>query len=437
MIRRILVFTFLLTFFLNGKGQEEQWNVTELNPIPIKTCFNTVSQASIGGQKFVYSFSGVEDSLAVENTHNRIFKYSVTNNQWTEINAAIDTTNTIERKAVFLNNRIYLIGGYYFDENENKVLDNKTIIFNPFLDTLESPGSSIPTPIRGQVTLNWRDSLIFNFGGLNSSGDYNTAVQIYNPFFNSWEQAEPLPNNDFFKCTGAAGHIIGDTIYYFGGLNGAFVPETVGYLRKGVINPDNPTEIEWIFVDEFELAKSFNAACSGFRDKLFLFGGSRVGYDFFLEDTLTGQLALPRGETLNYFLTSQSAFSQFPGKTKNAVFGIAKIGGGNWITAGGVDSLGNVSNRAILLNNKDFSSITQLIVPPFFQINETNDSYIILTENIGSIRVYDLSGRLYFNTFKGLSNLVIPKSDLPRNYLLFVYDDGSNVPVVRRRVLVK
>jgi hypothetical protein len=72
MIRRILVFTFLLTFFLNGKGQEEQWNVTELNPIPIKTCFNTVSQASIGGQKFVYSFSGVEDSLAVENTHNRI-----------------------------------------------------------------------------------------------------------------------------------------------------------------------------------------------------------------------------------------------------------------------------------------------------------------------------------------------------------------------------
>lgn len=437
MIRGILTFAMLLTFFLNGSGQEEEWNVTELTSMPIRNTFNTIVEANVGSDKFVYSFSGVKDTLLVDSLHNKIFKYNVSSNQWTTISAVQDTTNTITRRAVFLNNRIYLIGGYYFDPNGEMVLDDKTIIYNPFLDTLEAIGSNIPNAIRDQVTVKWRDSLIYNIGGLNSQGDYNTSVQVYNPYFNSWDFAEEIPNNDFFKNAGASGYIIDDTIYYFGGVSGTFVPETNGYLRKGVIDPENPLNINWIFEEEIELAKSYNAVCSGFVDKLFVFGGSRVGYDFFLEDTINNQAALPRGETLNYFIRTNSAVSQFPAKTKNGVIGIAKIGGGNWITAGGLDSLGQVSNSAILINNKDFSSITQLIVPPFFQVNESSDSFIILTENIGTIRVYDLAGRFLFNTFKGLSNLVIPKSDLPSDYLLFVYDDGSNVPVVQRKVLVK
>jgi hypothetical protein len=427
----------LLTFFLIGMGQEEEWNVTDLSPLPMHTTFNTIVEANVGNEKFVYSFSGVKDTLLIDSLHNHIFKYNVADNEWVAIDALQDTTNTITRKAVFLNNRIYLFGGYFFDDNDELVLDGRTIIYNPFFDTLEASGAAMPTPIIDQVTVKWRDSLIYNIGGINSQGEYNTSVQVYNPYFDSWSLAEQIPNNDFFKHAGACGFIIEDTIYYFGGVSGTFLPTTNGYLRKGIIDPDNPLNINWVFEEEYELAKSYNASCSGFVDKLFVFGGSREGYDFFGEDTVNNEPALPRGETLNYFIRTESAISQFPEKTKNGVIGIAKMGGGNWISAGGLDSLGQVSNRTILLNNKDFSSITQLIVPPFFEVNEGVDSYIILTENIGTIRVYDLAGRLLFNTLKSLSNLVIPKSDLPSDYLLFVYDDGSNVPVVRRKVLIK
>lgn len=436
MIRGISCFIFLLTFFLNLNSQEEEWNISSLSPLPINTVFNSVVEASVGSQKFVYSFSGVEDSLSPENAHNRIFKYSVISNQWSEINAILDTTNTLQRNALFFNNRIYLIGGYYFDENNELSIDNRTVIYNPFVDTLDVQGAPIPNPVSGAVCVKWRDSLIFNFGGMDASGNYSTAVQIYDPFFNTWEQGEPLPNNDFFKHSGAAGYIIEDTIYYFGGVSGVFVPESNGYFRKGVINPQNPADINWMYVEEYQLAKSFNAVCSGFKDKLFLFGGSRTGYDFYVEDTVNGQSVLPRGEVLNYFLNNKETFSQFPNMTMNGVYGIAKIGGGNWILAGGIDSLNTISNRTILLNNKDFSSITQAIVPPFFLVSETQDSYIITTENIGRVRVYEISGKLVFNTYKGLSNIVIPKADLPRNILLFVYDDESNVPVVQKRILI-
>ncbi len=433
----ILVLASFLTFFQVLRGQIEDWSITILNPMPIATAYNTICEATVGAQKFVYSFSGVKDELEIDSCHNRIFKYDVTANSWSEINAEIDTTQTLERRAVFINNRIYLMGGYYFDENNEMVVDGRNAVFNPFLDTLESFGSPLPTPVRGQVSVKWRDSLIYVIGGLNSAGEYSTAVQIYDPFFNTWVQGEPLPNNDFFKHSGAAGHILGDTIYYFGGMTGSFVPETQGYLRKGVIDPNDPTSINWQFNEEIQLAKSYNAACSGFGDKLFLFGGSRLAYDFDLTDTISGQLVFPRGELLNYLVIPKTNEAQFPEKTQNAVFGIAQMGGGNWITAGGVDSLGVISNRAFLLNNKDFSAISQAINPPFFQVNETLDSYIVVTENIGRIRIYDLAGNLLYNTSKGLSNLVVPKSDLPRNYLLFVYYDGANLPVVIRKVLVK
>lgn len=436
MNKMLFIIFLILTFFQFSFSQEEEWEVFNLSNLPVPLAHNTIVEARVTNQNFVYSFSGVKDSLHPSNICDTIFKYNVLSDSWSSLNFNYDSLKTVGRKAVFTNNRIYLFGGYYFD-GTNQLNDERTLIFNPFQDTLELSGANMPNPVQGQVTAVWRDSLIFNIGGLLDNGNFSTKVQLYDPFFNSWEEAEELPNNDFFKSQGAGGYILEDTIYLLGGISGDFVPSAKDYIRKGVINPDDPLDIDWSFESSDPSAESFGANCSGFADKIFLFGGSFVGHDFYLNDTIDSLDVIPRSQFFNYFVRLEEISTQNVDQPYNAVYGIAKMGGGNWITTGGVDTSGVITSRTLLLSNKDFSSISEAVQPPVFDVIDGNDYFIVQTENTGNISVYDLSGRLVLESFKGLSDLYISKSDLVNGMLLFVYEDGTNLPVVRKKILVK
>jgi hypothetical protein len=116
--------------------------------------------------------------------------------------------------------------------------------------------------------------------------------------------------------------------------------------------------------------------------------------------------------------------------------GIAKLGGGNWIIAGGIDSSQVVSNRTFLLHNPALSNIDQATIPPFFEVINQSGQFKIVTENIGDVIVFNSMGQRLYRRKKLLSDLYVSKSDLKANFLLFVYDDGSNVPVTRKVILV-
>jgi hypothetical protein len=310
-------------------------------------------------------------------------------------------------------------------------------VFNPFIDTFEVDGANLPISTDYHVQSVWRDSLIYVIGGWSDTST-TTAVQIYNPYFNSWEMGTSLPDDVFFKSFGSSGVILGDTIFYFGGTFDGLENGVSSGLRKGVINPENPTEITWEFVGSYSNSTTNKAVCAGHGDKMFVFGGSEYQFNYKGEVEETAVQPFVSQRILNFsvisgvFTLSESV--DFPVGRKGSR-GLAKLGGGNWITCGGIDSLQEASRSVYLLTNFSFSDIDKALQPPIFDVVEFDEYYLVKTENVGTVSVYDVSGRTLFSKRKSLADLIISKSDLEVNMLIFVYNDGSNVPVTRKRVM--
>jgi len=424
-----------LCFIFPGFGQNE-WIWTPLADLPVPTANNALTQVNLAGQKFAYSFGGITTGLTYDNIHQRSFKYHVSSNEWTEVQSLPDTLGKIAAAASFVNNKVYIIGGYHVDENGNEYSSNKVHVFNPFLDTFEVDAANIPVPIDDHVQAVWRDSLIFVVTGWSNTTNV-PDVQIFNPAFNSWITASEVPNTNFFKSFGASGYILGDTLFYFGGVSGDFSFTARNYLRKGVINPEDPTDIQWTYLGEAPSSPSYRAAASGHNSTVFFVGGGAVAYNFDAVAYDGTGLVEPSSQILQFNSATQFYINDI--ETNYGTMdhrGIAKLGGGNWIVAGGIDSAQVVSNRTFLLHNPVFSNLDQATIPPFFEVKSQNGQFKIVTENIGDITVFNSAGQRLYRSRKFLSDLFIPKNELNSNFLLFVYDDGSNVPVSRKIILV-
>lgn len=431
-MKRLLFILTILFVSLTSLSQDS-WEWIKVASLPIATTNNAVCEAKVASETFVYSFGGFSDSLSPSHIHNHIYKYKVINNTWSSVTDIPDTIGKIGFRANFVNNRIYLIGGKHINDDLSEDISSDVLIFNPFLDTFEVKGSSLLIPTSDQVQAVWRDSLIFVISG-QSTGENTDAVQVYNPYFDSWLNATSVPDDIQYKSMGGSGYILGDTIFYFGGAKNALF-QSSNTLRKGVINPEDPTEITWSIINPSPSPKNYKGACSGHNKTIFWIGGSFEGYNYappFNDSTST---IIPSQQILSYKSTNNNYAIHNAEKSIMDLNGIAKLGGGNWIIAGGLDSLGQFSNKTYLLHNPLLSNIEDEPLPPYFQVKESDDYFIIVTENVGFVSVYDISGRILFKTPKQLANLILPKYILQKGILLFVYEDSINLPVVLKKVL--
>lgn len=431
---RLILAYMLVSLSIFGQGQ---WRFTKLTNMPIASSDNAVCEAVFSnGSKFVYSFGGVRNPLGEDAIHREVQKYTVSTNSWSIVASIPDSLGKLGASASYVNNRIYLIGGHY-SLDDSTITSNRMHVFNPFIDTFEVDGANLPISTDYHVQSVWRDSLIYVIGGWSDTST-TTAVQIYNPYFNSWEMGTSLPDDVFFKSFGSSGVILGDTIFYFGGTFDGLENGVSSGLRKGVINPENPTEITWEFVGSYSNSTTNKAVCAGHGDKMFVFGGSEYQFNYKGEVEETAVQPFVSQRILNFsvisgvFTLSESV--DFPVGRKGSR-GLAKLGGGNWITCGGIDSLQEASRSVYLLTNFSFSDIDKALQPPIFDVVEFDEYYLVKTENVGTVSVYDVSGRTLFSKRKSLADLIISKSDLEVNMLIFVYNDGSNVPVTRKRVM--
>lgn len=427
-------FFYLLTllFVSTTAFSQDQWQWVKVASLPVATTSNSVCEAEVGNDTYVYSFGGISDSLAPTNIHKHIYKYKVSINHWSTITDIPDSLAKTGFRTSFVNNRIYLIGGKHINNDLSEDISNDVLVFNPFLDTFEVKGSALLTPTSDQVQCVWRDSIIFVISGLSPTGTTD-AVQLYNPYFDSWLAATNIPDEVQYKSMGASGYILEDTIYYFGGTkNTSF--QSSNTFRKGVINPDDPTDITWSIINPAPSKNNYKGACSGHNKTLFWIGGSIQGYNYIppSDDTLSISSAK---QIMSYKVSNNNYASHNVEESIMDLNSIAKLGGGNWMITGGIDTLGQISNQTFLLHNPTLSNIEDAFLPPYFQVTESDDYFTIISENIGFITVYDISGRVLFKSPKQLANLVLPKYSLQKGMLLFIYEDNINLPIVLKKVL--
>ncbi|MEO0083119.1 MAG: kelch repeat-containing protein [candidate division WOR-3 bacterium] len=138
--------------------------------------------------------------------------------------------------AGYVRGKIYVIGGYSNSQTHLNVNEEYDIATNTW--TTKAPIT------QGRIAYElvvWRDSLIYVIGGAYLSGTtiiWINSVEIYNPFTNTWTTGTSFPVN----CGMGSAAIIDDTIYIAQGYTGS---GCLTNLYKGVINPANPTQINW------------------------------------------------------------------------------------------------------------------------------------------------------------------------------------------------
>jgi hypothetical protein len=320
-----------------------------------------LASAKVNGNTYVYSFCGIDSSKNHSGIHLKSFRFNVNQNLWESFPDVPDTLGKIAAAASVIKDTIYIIGGYHVMPNGYEYTSNKVHRFNIVANEFMSDGAPVPVPVDDHVQAVWRDSLIFVITGWSGSGfsGGNVAnVQIYNPSLNSWMQATPVPNNNIYKSFGASGVIIGDTIYYYGGANGSsFGPQN--QLRKGVINPSDPTQISWSYQIPDVAIKGYRTAAVAYQNQPYWLGGSENTYNYngVAYDGSGG--VPPAKRSLKYLSASQSwdtAYALLPMDLRNA----AEIGNGVFIIAGGMTDNQKVSDKTLYLISAEKTAYQKL-----------------------------------------------------------------------------
>lgn len=358
---------------------------------------NSVTHGSVNGVPYVYTFSGIDSTKVYTGIHLKSARYNTQTGVWEQIADLPDSLGKIAAGASTVNNVIYIIGGYHVFSGGSEVSSSYVHRYDCETNTYLSDGALVPVPIDDQVQAVWRDSLIFVVTGWSNNGNV-PDVQIYDPADDSWQVGTPTPNNNNYKSFGASGTIIGDTIYYNGGAAMGFNFASRGHLRKGVIDPTDPTQITWSIPHDNPGDKGYRMACTSHGDKVFWIGGSGVTYNY-NGIAYNGSGGVDPLHRILTYDTGDTTWIEGLGAPHGVMDlrGIAQITPTSWIICGGMEAGQDVSNRVWLLEYdpilgsvQDFESERFISVYP----NPTVDWLSVEIDRATSISIYDVTGNL-------------------------------------------
>lgn len=385
---------------------------------------NAVTAASVNGSVYVYSFGGIGPGLTYADITSNAYRYNVTLDQWDTLPPLPDTLGKIASAASTVKGLVYILGGYHVLANSNEISSDKVHVFDPATNSFEADGAAIPVPIDDHVQAVWRDSLIFVVTGWTTSG-HVPNVQIYNPTTDTWLVGTPVPDNTDYKAFGASGTIIGDTIYYLGGARPGLNFPIINELRKGVIDPTDPTNIVWSRQIEFGSA-GYRMGASSVNGAALWVGGTDETYNFDA-NAYNGNGILPPLNRLMVYRPETDSLSILNGEFTPVMDlrGIGKIDNGRFIVCGGMSSGAHVTNKTYLLENTDVvSGVDAESIVKFFNVYPNPVSDVInidITEPVDRYTIYDLMG---VEVASGeILNAKIPMSELNKGvYFVCVYN---------------
>ena len=365
-------------------------------PMPERVTNSAVCEGFSTEGSFVYSFAGIDTSLDHDGIHLRSFRYHVETDSWDTIPNLPDSEGKIAPSASRVGNIIYVIGGYHVAANGNETSSSKVHRFDVATNQYLQDGSDIPIPIDDQVQAVWRDSLIYVVTGWSNTGNV-TDVQIYDPSLDSWSAGTSVPVPNYYRVFGASGTIVGDTVYYFGGAgNGSSFPAR-REVRKGIINPNNPTEIEWSHFEFDEDIKGYRNACTESFGNIHWLGGSDRSYNFDALAYYGGTVVSPVGRNLTFHHESGIWNSDTTLNLPMDLRGLGDINDSVKYIVGGMWDDQEVSNKTLRLEWRQAPASTRSIERNGIRLypNPASDILRVETEYLFEhYQVIDQTGRV-------------------------------------------
>lgn len=245
---RVLFIFFLLLLNSSLCNAQFFWHADEAASMPEPVSNNAVVEGWVKDTPYVFSFGGIDSTKLWSGIHLKSWRLNTNTGVWDVIPPLPDTLGKIAAAASWVDSIIYIVGGYHVYSNHNEASSAKVHRYDPRTNSYLSDGMDIPVPIDDHVQAVWNDSLIYVITGWSNNGNVPN-VQIYDPANDNWLVGTPTPNNNSYKAFGATGTIIGNTIYYYGGARTGLNFPGQPTLRTGQINPLDPTQITWSFVN--------------------------------------------------------------------------------------------------------------------------------------------------------------------------------------------
>lgn len=434
-MKNYLILASILLFFTQGFSQK-MWTWEELAPMPEKTSNNAVVEGDVSGEKYVYSFGGIGETKSSSTIHNRSYRMKVSNNVWEQIPDLPGTPRKIAMGASYVKGKIYVMGGYSVSSKGAEKSYDSVHIYDPILNDFIKQGMPIPTPIDDHVQAVWRDSLIILVTGWSNTQNV-PDVMLYDPTFDSWQIGTSVPSNTTYQSFGASGSIVGDTIYYHGGasMGGSFPAQS--YLRKGVIDPLDPTNITWTQEEDSPGEALYRSAAVNYQNRVMWIGGSPISYNYNgIAYNGTGGVE-PTTRILSFF-ADEKKWEEYLYQDEELMDlrGIAQLSETTWVTCGGMLAGQTVTDKVFKLTFDPNG--TQNNPPVSVEKNDRVKNYIYPTLIDDVARVSNIKGLIKIETFDYLGREV--KIPFEKNVLNFTsvskgtyfinlhYEDGSVVP---------
>lgn len=269
---------FFFSLFISQWAKSQIWNQSLKAPMPEAVSNQAVCLAFANDTPYVYSFGGIDSTKLFSGIHLRSYCYNVISNTWQALPSLPDTLGKIATAASCVKNKIYIAGGYHVFANSSEITSNKVHVFDPLTQQFLADANPIPVPVDDHVQAVWRDSLIFLITGWSNTTNVPN-VQIFNPANNLWQIGTSVPNNNIYKSFGASGTIVGDTIFYYGGASSGFNFPIQNQLRIGIIDPTNPTNINWSNPSS-HIPNYRCAVVADAEKRVYFLGGSPQTYNF-------------------------------------------------------------------------------------------------------------------------------------------------------------
>ena len=424
------LFFFLGCSFLHAQN----WTITEVSNLPVRVSNNAVCEGFIGNIPYLFSFAGIDSTKTPEGIHLKSYRYNTETGDVLRLPDVPDTMGKIGVAASEVNGVIYIIGGYHVFPNFNELTSEKVHRYDIVSNTFLADGASLIKATDDHVQAVYKDSLIYVVTGWSNTGNI-TNVQIYDTYNNSWQAGTSLPNSHAYKSFGASGTIVGDTIFYFGGAQsiGSFGPQN--RLRKGVINPNDPTEIVWSTEIPDTQITGYRAACTSVDDQVHWIGGSLNTYNFDGLAYNNGLGVPPANRDLTLLHTTPYSFDQdFSTDYPMDLRGIASISDTVKYLAGGMLANQTVSNTIYKLewnnilvssNQLEQSDINFIHPNPISDVLNINLEYKHLKD--ATIRITNTLGETIFQTDLSEHQSNLDLSHLPTGlYLVELINDSHH-----------
>ena len=404
----------------------------ELPSMPTPVANNAVTEAMVNGVPHVYSFAGIDETKIYSGIHKKAFRYNTQSQVWDEIAELPSGNGRIAAGASVVKNKVYIIGGYEVFSNGSEVSVDKTHIYNPETNSYEADGTPIPLAIDDHVQAVWRDSLIYVVTGWSNTTNFPN-VQIYNPSNDEWTAGTSVPNTNDYKAFGASGAIVGDTIYYLGGAKSSSGFNISSSLRRGIIDPNDSSNITWSLVSNVS-GKVYRAAALPLANSIYWIGGSEVTYNF-NGIAYNGSGGVPPRENLTILFTENDSLIEVaPDMFGNGMpqvmdlRGIASLNdGGRAIITGGMlanqqvtDKVFEVDVWTALVSNQNIN-LTPFKISP----NPASEFFVLKKEGNFDLQIWDVSGKLFLEkSTNGFEEINISNLSLGL-YFVKIFENGK------------